>query len=269
MRFEHELEVARNLARSAGNALRSFDPKKVLIGQSAKSNAMITIPDLVADDIIISGLQFAFPHDALRSEQTPLSYGNSKCGRLWLVDALDGNMNLAEHGDHYSVSVGLAVHGQAVLGVVYNPVRDELFAGAIAQPTTINGLPASASRTGAFAGAHISMPRSEWAYSSCLPQLPSVRPSTSTSYELARVAAGMEDGFFSVLPVSECSTCAGVALVNAVGCRATLHGGFDIVYDKNSLTHPLGIVAGCPALHEELNRALTTPQKRRLDPQAC
>jgi myo-inositol-1(or 4)-monophosphatase len=267
MTFERELEVAKRLARSAGKALRSFDPKKVRIGQSARSNSMVTIPDLVADDIIISGLQLAFPDDALCSEHTPLSYGRSQYGRLWLVDALDGNMDFLENGDQYAVSIGLAVRGQAVLGVVYNPVRDELFAGTIAQPTTINGLPASATRTGPFADAHISMPRSEWAYASSLLDLPPVRPGMSTSYELARVAAGMEDGFFSVLPVSECSTCAGVALVNAGGGRATFHGGLDIVYDKNDLTHPLGIVAACTAIHEELNQALTsnTPRDRGQD----
>jgi myo-inositol-1(or 4)-monophosphatase len=259
--LEYELGIAKKLARAAGKALRSFNPYNVQIGPSARSSAMVTIPDLIADDIIVSGLQLAFPYDAVCSEQTPVSYGPFEGDRLWLVDALDGNTSLVDHGDEYAVSIGLAVRGQAVLGVVYNPVRDELFAGAEDIPTTLNGFPLQASRTDQFSGASISMPHSEWTYSTNLPELPPIRPIVSTSYELARVAAGMEDGFFSVLPVREWSTCAGVALIRAAGCRATLHGGIEILYNNSDLTHPLGIIAARLDLHDSLNNTLTSSLK--------
>jgi myo-inositol-1(or 4)-monophosphatase len=262
MRLEYELEIAKKLALSAGSALRSFNPDNVQIGPSARSSAMVTIPDLIADDIIVSGLQLAFPYDAVCSEQTPICCGRFESDRLWLIDALDGNTNLVEHGDEYAVSIGLVVRGQAVLGVVYNPVRDELFAGAEGIPTTLNGVSAQFSRADNFSGARISMPHSEWAYSTTLPELPPIRPIVSTSYELARVAAGMEDGFFSVLPVREWSTCAGVALIRAAGCCATLHGGIEILYNGSDLAHPLGIVAACPDLHERLNKTLTAAPLR-------
>lgn len=271
MRLEYELEIAKKLALSAGSALRSFNPDNVQIGPSARSAAMVTIPDLIADDIIVSGLQLAFPYDAICSEQMPVSCGRFESDRLWLVDALDGNTNLVEHGDEYAVSIGLVVRGQAVLGVVYNPVRDELFAGAEGIPTTLNGVPVKASRADKFSGARISMPHSEWAYSTTMPELPPILPIVSTSYELARVAAGMDDAFFSVLPVREWSTCAGVALIRAAGCRATLHGGIDIVYNGSDLAHPLGIIAACPDLHASLNKTLTTiplPNNRQRPPAA-
>lgn len=257
MKLEHELEVAKNLALRAGKSLRSFDADHVRIGRSSRSNALVTIPDLMADDIIVSGLQDAFPHDALCSEQTPVSCGRFECDRLWLVDALDGNTDLVEHGDEYAVSIGLSVRGRAVLGVVYNPMRDELFAGIAGQQMTLNGYPVNTSMADQFAVANIGMPRSEFTYSSSLPELQSVRPIVSNSYQLARVAAGMDDGFFSVLPVREWGTCAGVALMAAAGGRATLHGGLEIVYNNNDLTHPLGLVAAGPNLHTSLNAALT------------
>lgn len=257
MRLDHELEVAKQLALRAGNSLRSFHAQNVHIGHSARFNARVTIPDLIADDIIVTGLQYVFPNDVLCSEQTPFPSGRFESDRLWLVDALDGNTDFVEQGDQYAVSIGLTVGGRPVLGVVYNPARGELFAGSVVRPTTLNGVPVDASRAEHLVESRISMPRPEWAYSTSLPELPPVRPIVSTSYELARVAAGMEDGFFSVLPVREWSTCAGVALILSSGGCATLHGGGEIVYDNRDLTHPLGIVAAGRDLHEPLNEALT------------
>jgi fructose-1,6-bisphosphatase/inositol monophosphatase family enzyme len=257
MRLDYELEVAKKLALRAGNSLRSFHSQNVQIGHSTRFNAMVTIPDLIADDIIVSGLQYAFPNDVLCSEQTPFPSGRFESDRLWLVDALDGNTDFVEQGNQHAISIGLVVCGRPVLGVVYNPSRGELFAGSVVRPTTLNGVPVDASRAEHLAKSRISMPRPEWAYSTTIQELPPVRPVVSTSYELARVAAGMEDGFFSVLPVREWSTCAGVALVRSSGGYATLHGGIDIIYNNRDLTHPLGMIAAGPVLHEPLNEILT------------
>lgn len=171
MRLDYELDVTTRSALCAGSALRSFTPGNVQIGQSVMSAAMVSTPDLIADDIIISCLRLAFPHDTVCSEQAPVSCDRFESDRLWLVDALDGNTNLVEHGDKHAVSVGLMVRGQAVLGVV-NPMRDELFTGAEGHPTTLNGFPAQACRAGKLSDTRIGVPRSEWAYSSILLQLP-------------------------------------------------------------------------------------------------
>lgn len=257
MRLDSELRVAQKLALSAGNSLRSFHHKDLLIGPSTRSGMMVTIADLIADDIIVSGLQYEFPHDAICSEQMPVSPDRFECDRLWLVDALDGNTNFVEHGDDYAVSIGLAIRGQAVLGVVYNPSRNELFTGIATQGTALNGRPCNVNSSAQLTDSRICTPRSDWEYSRQL-DLPPVRPVVSTSYELARVAAGMDDGFFSIFPSREWSTCAGVVLVGAAGGRATLHGALEIVYNTSALTHPLGIIAAGFNLHESLNTALNS-----------
>jgi myo-inositol-1(or 4)-monophosphatase len=259
MRLEQELKIAKKLALSAGKSLRLFQHKDLQIGPSTRPSQMVTIADLIADDIIVSGLQYAFPHDAICSEQMPVSSGRFECDRLWLVDALDGNTDFVEHGKDYAVSIGLAIGGHAVLGVVYNPARNELFAGTVTQRTTLNGSPVNSRKGCITDDIRISMPRSEWA--SAKHALQSVLPAVSTAYELARVAAGMDDAFFSVAPSREWSTCAGVALVNASGGSAVLNNGNRIAYNNGDLTHQAGIVAGCvnfpESLHEPSGRAAT------------
>lgn len=263
MSLEHELEVAKELALIAGDAVRSYCSRTPHIMTGAHIG---TIPDLIADDIIVSGLQRAFPHDALCSEQTPISSGRFECDRLWLVDALDGAADLAQQGSEYAVSIGLVVRGQAVLGVVYNPARGELFTGASTLPVTINGSATKPRDT--IAGARIGIPSSEWVFTSDLPEFQSVHPIVSTAYGLARVAAGMDDGFFSVQPVREWSTCAGAALVCAARGRITLPGMHGMAYNSCNLTHPFGIIAiGCD-VHASLDQSLTKISRRLSRPAA-
>jgi myo-inositol-1(or 4)-monophosphatase len=78
----------------------------------------------------------------------------------------------------------------------------------------------------------------------------------SIAYKLARVAAGLDDGMFSVLPRKQWDTCAGVALVRAAGGRATLLDGQDIRFNRPALKQPVGMVAGGPRLHALLLEAL-------------
>ena len=179
-----------------------------------------------------------------------------ECDRLWLVDAVDGIMSLAERGDEYTVSIGLAIRGQAVLGVVYNPVRDELFLGSTSQSILVNGVSPKPEGTDRRSmPARISIPRTEWGYMvECVPDLRPISHAASTSYELARVAAGMNDGFFSVLPSREWNTCAGVALVDSAGAFAGLRGMSGVEFNNEDLTHSSGIIA-----------ARTHPQKMLIE----
>jgi myo-inositol-1(or 4)-monophosphatase len=256
MDLRYELEIAKSLALRAGEKLRQFHKERLVIGRIRDSRDIVTVPDLVVDDIIVSGLTKAFPHDALTSEQSPLSWERFECDRLWLVDAVDGISSLAERGDEYTVSIGLAIRGQAVLGVVYNPIREELFTGSASQPIMVNDAPPRPNASDCRSmPARISIPRAEWG---CMVEsVPDLRPlsnSCSTSYELARVASGMNDAFFSVLPPREWSTCAGVALVEAGGGFASLRGMYTVQFNNEDLTLPTGLIA-----------ARTHPQKMLIE----
>lgn len=251
MNLQHELDVARSVALEAGRRLRDFHLDGVELN-GLVSNEIVTIPDLVADDIVVSGLRKAFPQDAVCSEQSPTCWDRFQCDRLWLVDALDGAASLASGGDEYTVSIGLAIRGQAVLGVVYNPVRDELYAGSTMHAVTLNGEPVSEFRESPSTEDGISVQRSEWGYIfGCVPELLSISKTSSVSYDLARIAAGTHDGWFSLLPPREWCTCAGIALICAAGRLASVKGGAEITYNNEDLRHPAGIIAARTPQHKE------------------
>lgn len=254
MNLGHELEVAKALALEAGETLRRFHRERLMTGRVRGSHETVTIPDLVVDDIIVSGLKKDFPHDALCSEQSPLCWDRFECDRLWLVDAVDGVASLADRGDEFTISIGLSIRGEAVLGVVYNPMRDELYTGSMSHPFELNGVrTGSNSKNSRSNPAQLSVPRMEWeSVVENIPELHSLSCATSISYHLARVAAHKQDGFFSLLPLREWSTCAGVALICSAEGLVTLHGFDNISFNSEDLMHTSGIITTHSQFHKRL-----------------
>jgi myo-inositol-1(or 4)-monophosphatase len=260
--FDLEVEVATRLALEAGAALRRHQAEPLEAHRSAHGD-VVTAADLEADAIIRPGLQTAFPKDAIFSEETADTPDRLSHTRVWIVEPLDSTSNFTEHGDEYSVSIGLALADRPVLGVVYNPARDELIAGSENSGITLNGFPARVSEVADLDRARLIVSRREWSrgLNKLAVALP-IRPMASIAYKLARVAAGLEDGMFSAVPRKQWDTCAGVALVLAGGGRATLLDGEAILFNRPALRQPLGMVAAGPKIHpvllETLHRLFTS-----------
>lgn len=261
LRLDRELEMATRLALEAGAALRRRQAGPLEIRHKAQGE-IVTAADIEADAIIRAGLQAAFPGDPIFSEEGADASDRLSRARVWIVDPLDSTSNFTEPGNEYSVSIGLSHDGRAVLGVVYEPARDELIAGYLGAGVTLNGSAARVSEVTDLGRTRLIVSRREWRWgldrlAATLP----VRPVASIAYKLARVAAGLDDAMFSLLQRKQWDTCAGVALVLAAGGRATLLDGQDIWFNRPALKQPMGMVAAGPRLHPILLDAL-----RRLPP---
>jgi fructose-1,6-bisphosphatase/inositol monophosphatase family enzyme/glutathione synthase/RimK-type ligase-like ATP-grasp enzyme len=254
-----ELEVATGLARQAGAVLRRHRAGRLEVRHKANGE-VVTAADLEANALVREGLEAAFPGDAVFSEETADSAARLSCRRVWIVDPLDATSNYTEGGDEYCVSIGLAQEGRPVLGVVYNPARDELVAGGEGLGVQLNGARVRATDPAGLEGARLLVSRKEWrrGLDGRAAALPAV-PMASMAYKLARVAAGMSDGAFSLTPRKEWGTCAGVALVKAAGGRATLVDDTEIRFNRPEPRQPLGMLAAGPGLHAALLRALGPP----------
>lgn len=256
MTLELELSTAKRLAVEAGSVLlrHRTAPIDVLRKQGGE---VVTAADREADRLICSGLRSAFPEDALLSEESADSPARLSNPRVWIVDPVDGTSDFIAGGNEFTVSIGLALNGRAVLGVVYNPVRDELFAGAPGFGATLNGVPVGVSDTADLSNARIAVSRKEWKreLQTLAPALPLV-PMASVAYKLARVAAGMDDGMFYLRPRKQWDVCAGIALVAAAGGIPTLLDGREIAFNLPDPKLPLGLLATSPRLHPQLLKAV-------------
>jgi myo-inositol-1(or 4)-monophosphatase len=249
MDLRRELNVAEHLAREAGMLLRERQAAGVKV--RFKANGEIVTPaDLASNEIICNGLAGEFPSDALWSEETPIFSPARETQRVWIIDPLDSTSNYVQNGDEYSVSIGLAVGGHAVLGVVFNPRRNEIFSGYCGFGASWNGVPVRATFTASEHQPSVLVSMKEWkrGLHTLTTKLP-MRTMASMAYKLARVAAGKDDATVSFKRRKAWGICAGAALVTAAGGRITSIDGLPLVFDTQATSISDGLVAAGEKLH--------------------
>jgi myo-inositol-1(or 4)-monophosphatase len=251
-----ELSVALALARAAGEVLRRHRAAGVAVGAKA-GGEVVTGADLEVDRLVRDGLGAAFPGDALLSEETPDDGVRRGRERVWIVDPIDATSDYAAGGAEHAVSIGLALRGEAVLGVVHNPETGELMAGVVGAGAWLGDAPARVTAARDVVGARLTVSRKEWGRGvDRLSAGLDVRPVSSVAYKLARVGVGLDDGTFSDRPRKEWDVCAGIAIVLAGGGRVSLLDGGPIAFNRAYLRLSQGLVACGPALHDTLRAEL-------------
>src|SRR6202171_1353092 len=128
--YEHEIEVATELARAAGAVLLEHYYSPFLVEQ--KVNALdeieeVTAADREANELIVGRLKKEFPADGILAEESTDSEHRLEKDRVWLIDPMDGTKNFINRDGDFAVQIGLAVGGESVVGVVYQPVRAVLY----------------------------------------------------------------------------------------------------------------------------------------------
>ena len=250
--LEAELAVATRLALEAGALLMERRASGLEITYKGIDDP-VTQADLEADALIRTGLHKAFPTDGLLSEEREDDLERLKFERVWIVDPIDGTSSYAALRENFAVSIGLAVRGVALLGVVYNPAKNELIAGASGLGVTLNGVPVTVTQTSSVADARLLVSSSEWraGLNALETRLP-IQPISSIAYKLGLVAAGLADGTFTANARFEWDVCAGVALVVAAGGVASLRDGSTIVFNSPNPRLRWGILAAGSALYAPL-----------------
>ena len=128
--FTRELQVAIELARSAGAVLLEHYYSPFLVEQ--KINALdeleeVTAADREANELIVGRLQAEFPEDGILAEESTDTDRRLEKDRVWLIDPMDGTKNFIARDGDFAVQIGLAIGGESVLGVVYQPTRKVLY----------------------------------------------------------------------------------------------------------------------------------------------
>ncbi len=134
-----ETTIAVQLARQAGTILRDNWGQKGLRVQHKGVIDLATEIDRRAEALITSGLRNAFPeYGILAEEGTTFDQGTAA---RWIIDPLDGTANYLHGYPFVSVSIGLEKDGRLEMGVVFNPILDELFVAETGGGATLNGKP--------------------------------------------------------------------------------------------------------------------------------
>ena len=136
--FSQEVRIAELAARQAGDYLVGKLGSARVEYQKAPRDDMLDV-DLEAERIILSLLRKHFPTYGILSEEAGKERGDSP--HCWIVDPLDGSANFQHGSSIFAVSIALTVQGKTVAGVIYLPVRNEMFTAILGQGAMLNGQP--------------------------------------------------------------------------------------------------------------------------------
>jgi 3'(2'), 5'-bisphosphate nucleotidase len=148
-KYQTEIEVATELARQAGAVLLEHYYSPFLVEQKINANdelEEVTAADREANELIVSRLQKDFPDDGILAEESTDTEHRLNKDRVWLIDPMDGTKNFINRDGDFAVQIGLAVGGESVLGVVYQPTRAVLYRAARNQGSWIESGDNSATR---------------------------------------------------------------------------------------------------------------------------
>src|SRR5438046_993204 len=150
----HYLDAAVEAARAAGEMLRHQFQHPLRITSSQAHDIKLEI-DVRAQELISESLLKRFPEHALYGEEG--IGGKRKSHYQWVVDPLDGTVNYFYSIPHFCVSIALRFMGEIIVGAIYDPMRDELWATQKGGTPTLNGKPVRVSERADLAEAVISV----------------------------------------------------------------------------------------------------------------
>jgi myo-inositol-1(or 4)-monophosphatase len=251
--LEHRLLIACAVAREAGSLQkRRFLDRDAMIVKFKGVHDYLTATDGEVEKLVRERLLSAFPNDTFLGEED----GGQVSDHTWVVDPIDGTSNFARGIAHFCVSIALVIKGVATIGVIYQPISDELFAAATGMGATLNGEPIHVSNVTRLDRSLVELGRAarqpQAGFIAMLDKMMTLgvssRSGSSGALALAGVAAGRVDACFEThMYAWDCL--AGVVLVTEAGGRVN-----DFLV-PGALLKGNAIFASAPGIAEELSIA--------------
>jgi myo-inositol-1(or 4)-monophosphatase len=255
------LNFAIQTARDAGRVLAERFGRALEVSNKGDID-LVTEADLAAERLIVERIRSYHPRHSILAEESGETLRTDQPSEYkWIVDPLDGTTNYAHGYPCFCVSVALERAGEIVLGVIYDPVREELFAAERGEGATLNsrrirvsdvedlnralvctGFPYDVRDRGDFAR-H---------FHNFIMHAQGVRRDGSAALDLAYVACGRFDGFWEE-GLRAWDVAAGQLLVEEAGGRVSRYDGTEF-----SVYQP-PILASNGLVHDRMMRVLQLP----------
>ena len=246
------LNFAIQTAREAGRVLAEKFGRALRVSNKGDID-LVTEADIASERLIVERIRSYHPRHAILTEESGdvVAIGDVDSEYKWVVDPLDGTTNYAHGYPCFCVSIALEHEGRVVVGVVYDPTRDEMFAAERGGGATLNGRSLRVSETSELNGALLCTgfpydvrDRGDFArhFHNFIMHAQGVRRDGSAALDLAYVACGRFDGFWEE-GLNPWDVAAGVLLITEAGGRISRYNGtpFDIytppIAASNGLIH--------------------------------
>jgi len=258
--MNHYLEIAKQAARAAGDIQRNKYGRVESVEYKGAIN-LVTEVDLACEATIIETILSQCPDHQILAEESGLAETSSPY--KWIIDPLDGTTNYAHGYPCFAVSIALEHAGEVQMGVIYDPMLDELFEARKGQGAFLNGQQIRVSQTpetkrallatGFAYDVHEASDDNLDHFADFIKCSQAVRRDGAAAIDLAYVACGRYDGFWE-LSLWPWDVAVGSLLVTEAGGQMSLFDGSPMdIYAKQ-------IVASNGIIHDDMIRTLN--QKR-------
>lgn len=250
------MEFAQNLARQAGELLTEKFTKENQVYYKGSID-LVTEADKMSEELILREISRRYPEHGIMSEESDQK--NEQAALRWIIDPLDGTTNYAHGFPFFCVSIALEEEGDVVLGVIYDPIRDELFTsekqggvycnGRKLLISSVNDLSRSLLATGFPYDIRVSKDNNLNFFCAMAVKAQAIRRPGAAALDLAYLAAGRLDGFWE-LKLKPWDTAAGCLMVTEAG---------GIISDMEGKTWNLfspNLVASNGLIHEQMMSVL-------------
>ncbi len=240
------LEVAIEAARAAGDLLKQNYGRPLRVNSSEAHDIKLEI-DVQTQQLITDLLLKKFPEHALYGEEGIV--GDQSAAHQWIVDPIDGTVNYFYGIPHFCISIALRENGEIITGVIYDPMRDELWTAQKGEAPLLNGKPFRVSTRTNLSEAVLSigLSKSSATINAGMPLLQDMvhrvrkcRLLGSAALDMAYVACGRFDAYLEQ-GISLWDVAAGIILIESAGGKVDMRPRPDMK-DKYSVIASNGVI---------------------------
>ena len=197
----------------------------------------VTNSDLKTEKIIINELKKAKPNYSILSEEEGIEDNKDK-NNTWVVDPIDGTINYLHGVPHFAISIALKSHNQIIAGLIYDPIKDEMFYAEKNNGAYLNNQRIKVSKRNNIEDCLFAASSKFESGEELL-----IRKSGCAALDMAYVAAGRYDGYFQK-NLNLWDIAAGIVIVEEAGgilgeIDLTIINGIKIIASNNSINNKL------------------------------
>ena len=247
--MSQQMSIAVEAAKQAGMILADYFRSGVRMRSKAPAD-LVSDADINAERRIVKIIRDAFPNHSILGEEE--SKADVSAEHLWIIDPLDGTTNFAHQIPHFAVSIAYYQEQKPVCGVVWNPIREDLYQATAGGGASHNGQSISVGRQATMSEALIGlgfyydrgamMEATLAAAGDCFrQQIHGIRRFGTASLDLAHVATGCFGAYFE-FQLSPWDFAAGRLIVEEAGGQVTNCSGAPLPLTTTSLLASNGLL---------------------------